>query len=200
MRHICFATIGPVAQWIRHRPTEPGIAGSSRAGVIHHFCCNQNKHSFLPSGWTTRCSGSFLMASCLVFANEGGQVLPSITQNLLSKRKSAHRDSNRRPANLQSAELTIALRCPTEGGSLEGRSPPTLGVPLLQGGALPTGGGRECVCLCLLVVPCICLHSISSFCSFAIHAIHASWKINSGKSWKRDLRTDSTACQKNDGF
>ena len=27
--------IGPVAQWIRHRPTEPGIAGSSPAGVIH---------------------------------------------------------------------------------------------------------------------------------------------------------------------
>ena len=28
-------TTGPVAQWIRHRPTEPGIAGSSPAGVIH---------------------------------------------------------------------------------------------------------------------------------------------------------------------
>ena len=27
-------SIGPVAQWIRHRPTEPGIAGSSPAGVI----------------------------------------------------------------------------------------------------------------------------------------------------------------------
>ena len=25
---------GPVAQWIRHRPTEPGIAGSSPAGII----------------------------------------------------------------------------------------------------------------------------------------------------------------------
>jgi hypothetical protein len=25
---------GPVAQWVRHRPTEPGIAGSSPAGVI----------------------------------------------------------------------------------------------------------------------------------------------------------------------
>ena len=25
--------IGRVAQWIRHRPTEPGIAGSSPAGV-----------------------------------------------------------------------------------------------------------------------------------------------------------------------
>ena len=42
---------------------------------------NQNKHSFLPPGWTMRCSGSFLMASCLVwllqtdkkiFDNEGG--------------------------------------------------------------------------------------------------------------------------------
>ena len=28
---------GPVAQWIRHRPTEPGIAGSSPAGVILFF-------------------------------------------------------------------------------------------------------------------------------------------------------------------
>ena len=28
---------GPVAQWIRHRPTEPGIAGSSPAGVIFAF-------------------------------------------------------------------------------------------------------------------------------------------------------------------
>ena len=28
---------GPVAQWIRHRPTEPGIAGSSPAGVIFHL-------------------------------------------------------------------------------------------------------------------------------------------------------------------
>ena len=27
-------SIGSVAQWIRHRPTEPGIAGSSPAGVI----------------------------------------------------------------------------------------------------------------------------------------------------------------------
>ena len=27
-------TTGPVAQWIRHRPTEPGIAGSSPARVI----------------------------------------------------------------------------------------------------------------------------------------------------------------------
>ena len=30
----CHALRGPVAQWIRHRPTEPGIAGSSPAGVI----------------------------------------------------------------------------------------------------------------------------------------------------------------------
>ena len=29
--------IGPVAQWIRHRPTEPGIAGLSPAGVIVHI-------------------------------------------------------------------------------------------------------------------------------------------------------------------
>ena len=26
---------GPVAQWIRHRPTEPGIVGSSPTGVMH---------------------------------------------------------------------------------------------------------------------------------------------------------------------
>ena len=32
-----YLTSGPVAQWIRHRPTEPGIAGSSPAGVIFHF-------------------------------------------------------------------------------------------------------------------------------------------------------------------
>ncbi len=31
---LCTALHGPVAQWIRHRPTEPGIAGSSPAGVI----------------------------------------------------------------------------------------------------------------------------------------------------------------------
>ena len=29
--------LGPVAQWIRHRPTEPGIAGSSPAGVMLPF-------------------------------------------------------------------------------------------------------------------------------------------------------------------
>ena len=29
-----FLASGPVAQWIRHRPAEPGIAGSSPAGVI----------------------------------------------------------------------------------------------------------------------------------------------------------------------
>ena len=36
-QHICIrfrCATGPVAQWIRHRPTEPGIAGSSPAGVI----------------------------------------------------------------------------------------------------------------------------------------------------------------------
>ena len=31
---ISHTSVGPVAQWIRHRPTEPGIAGSSPAGVI----------------------------------------------------------------------------------------------------------------------------------------------------------------------
>ena len=32
--HHTQAARGPVAQWIRHRPTEPGIAGSSPAGVM----------------------------------------------------------------------------------------------------------------------------------------------------------------------
>ena len=32
--HCNLHATGPVAQWIRHRPTEPGIAGSSPAGVI----------------------------------------------------------------------------------------------------------------------------------------------------------------------
>ena len=32
--HKAYIVLGPVAQWIRHRPTEPGIAGSSPAGVI----------------------------------------------------------------------------------------------------------------------------------------------------------------------
>ena len=30
----CQTSTGPVAQWIRHRPTEPGIAASSPAGVM----------------------------------------------------------------------------------------------------------------------------------------------------------------------
>ena len=34
MFEILECTNGPVAQWIRHRPTEPGIAGSSPAGVM----------------------------------------------------------------------------------------------------------------------------------------------------------------------
>ena len=34
----CHSVTGPVAQWIRHRPTEPGIAGSSPAGVIILDC------------------------------------------------------------------------------------------------------------------------------------------------------------------
>ena len=33
-RDASVVTFGPVAQWIRHRPTELGIAGSSPAGVI----------------------------------------------------------------------------------------------------------------------------------------------------------------------
>jgi hypothetical protein len=34
---------GPVAQWIRHRPTEPGIAGSSPAGVIFAAAVNEKE-------------------------------------------------------------------------------------------------------------------------------------------------------------
>jgi hypothetical protein len=34
-----FETYGLVAQWIRHRPTEPEIAGSSPAGVIASIIC-----------------------------------------------------------------------------------------------------------------------------------------------------------------
>ena len=32
-------SVGPVAQWIRHRPTEPGITGSSPAGVTAVLQC-----------------------------------------------------------------------------------------------------------------------------------------------------------------
>ena len=48
-RHLCLArcinlkskiAIGPVAQWIRHRPMEPGIAGSSPARVSVHIDFN----------------------------------------------------------------------------------------------------------------------------------------------------------------
>jgi hypothetical protein len=38
VRRVRRSVIGPVAQWIRHRPTEPGIAGSSPAGVIFRNC------------------------------------------------------------------------------------------------------------------------------------------------------------------
>ena len=30
---LCCLTIGPVAQWIGHRPMDPGIEGSSAAGI-----------------------------------------------------------------------------------------------------------------------------------------------------------------------
>ena len=35
---------GPVAQWIRHRPTEPGIAGLSPAGIILVFPQRRQPH------------------------------------------------------------------------------------------------------------------------------------------------------------
>ena len=34
-------SIGPVAQWIRHLPTEPGIAGWSPAGVMNQMLLTQ---------------------------------------------------------------------------------------------------------------------------------------------------------------
>ena len=58
--YVGFSTIGPVAQWIRHRPTEPGIAGSSPAGVICVGMClvfrdnefNLNGQMGLCTKWT----------------------------------------------------------------------------------------------------------------------------------------------------
>ena len=44
-----------MAQWIRHRPTEPGIAGSSPAGVtVAHYSSRLPRHaiSSAPAGWT----------------------------------------------------------------------------------------------------------------------------------------------------
>ena len=38
-------SIGPVAQWIRHRPTEPGIASSSPAGVTSVSCSRRGDYS-----------------------------------------------------------------------------------------------------------------------------------------------------------
>ena len=52
---------GPVAQWIRHRPTEPGIAGSSPAGVIFmHVGWQSGSFYLLPVGCKShicRCAG-----------------------------------------------------------------------------------------------------------------------------------------------
>ena len=45
-------TEGPVAQWIRHRPTEPGIAGSSPAGVIE---CESVRACLKSIYYTTTC-------------------------------------------------------------------------------------------------------------------------------------------------
>ena len=45
---------GPVAQWIRHRPTEPGIAGSSPAGVI---CTTRRLRNRSPQAPTKRHRG-----------------------------------------------------------------------------------------------------------------------------------------------
>ena len=42
---------GPVAQWIRHRPTEPGIAGSSPAGVIPTGCFNYMHDTGIPQNF-----------------------------------------------------------------------------------------------------------------------------------------------------
>ena len=44
--------IGPVDQWIRHRPTEPGIAGSSPAGVIFFSLSRRSNSSNRTPGWS----------------------------------------------------------------------------------------------------------------------------------------------------
>ena len=46
---------GPVAQWIRHRPTEPGIVGSSPTGVIFD---EGVVYSWLQAGETSACPNS----------------------------------------------------------------------------------------------------------------------------------------------
>ena len=51
-----------MAQWIRHRPTEPGIAGSSPAGVICNICWQRwrmNCRQFRQRGRTNCCGASF---------------------------------------------------------------------------------------------------------------------------------------------
>ena len=52
MRH-AGTTTGPVAQWMRHRPTEPGIAGSSPAGVIVIACNMEMMGAVLLTDTTT---------------------------------------------------------------------------------------------------------------------------------------------------
>jgi hypothetical protein len=51
-----------VAQWIRHRPTEPGIAGSSPAGVIYSSCASTVWARFANDG--SICNASLVMMIC----------------------------------------------------------------------------------------------------------------------------------------
>lgn len=55
-----------MAQWIRHRPTEPGIAGSSPAGVMHLAVplASQCAGPLCPVCWPSRCRPLPGIAAC----------------------------------------------------------------------------------------------------------------------------------------
>ena len=65
---------GPVAQWIRHRPTEPGIAGSSPAGFIWSVENRMQKYRFFAM--------SVLVGDCGVAY--GGDVLMIVSERVVS--------------------------------------------------------------------------------------------------------------------
>ena len=65
----CFrlrSSTGPVAQWIRHRPTEPGIVGSSPTGVMHSLSTQSSSspllHKFKVQLWM--CPGTSAVWVC----------------------------------------------------------------------------------------------------------------------------------------
>ena len=66
--------IAPVAQWIRHRPTEPGIAGSSPAGFIWSVENRMQKYRFFAM--------SVLVGDCGVAC--GGEVLMIVSERVVS--------------------------------------------------------------------------------------------------------------------